>query len=409
MKRLSLTWADLERLLAPVSFGLGPVARYISAMALVAGALAVRMMIAPPNAGLPFITFFPAAALSAIVGGLGPGLLAAGLCTALSAWLFIDFANPSAVLTILIFVLDAVVVCTAIEAMRRYYHRTQAVTGDLERTIGRLSAMNTELERFAYVASHDLQEPLRSIISFSQLVARDYGDRLDERGRECLGFVIGGGKRLHGLITDLSTYSHVTLGAGRRQTINSRAALQHALDTLAEAPQQSGASVTIGPLPEIWGNQAQLGQVFLHLLDNAIKFRAPGRPLIIAIAAERHENEWVFGVTDNGIGFDGSEQDIFEIFRQLHPRGRYGGQGLGLAICRRIIHDHGGRIWAESAVGRGSSFHFSIPIGAPEAVLAANGPPHPRQDARPEGPDPATGAPSHVAQLPPSPVPRPAL
>jgi len=361
---------SLERILATISFGLNPPARYLMAVLLVGVALAVRWMIAPPSAGIPFLTFFPAAALSAIIGGLGPGLLAAGLGAALAYWLFTPYVDASAVLSILIFLADGIIVCSAIEAMRRYYIRSVATMRTLEQSVERLTVVNAELGRFAYIASHDLQEPLRSITSFSQLIQRDYGDRLDNKGQEYLGFVVDGGKRMHGLINDLLAYSRITTEAKLRGEVDSGDAARTALDNLMAEIRESGATVDVGSLPAVKANNVQLVQVFQNLLGNAIKFRAPDRSLRVSVTAQCDERECVFTVTDNGIGFDAAGQDVFEIFRQLHPRGRYPGQGVGLAICRRIIQEHEGRIWADSLPGRGSAIYFSLPVGDAAALPA---------------------------------------
>ncbi|MBC8036305.1 MAG: DUF4118 domain-containing protein [Rhizobiales bacterium] len=359
--RLSSKLASLEKLLATISFALSPSARYFAAVLLVALALAIRLLIAPIGPAVPFITFFPAAAMSAILGGLGPGLLSAGLGAVIASFLFISFGDSSGILSVAIFLIDGVIVCTAIEAMRRYYRRSAEAAQNLEITIQRLTTINAELERFAYVASHDLQEPLRSITSFSQLIARDYTDRLDARGQEFLGFVIDGGKRMHGLINDLLSYSRISSHASLRQWVKAADAVQTALDDLTDAIHESGAEIVVGSLPLVWANDVQLAELFRHLVGNAIKFRAPGRPLVISVTSKRDGDDWVFNVNDNGIGFAPMKSDVFEIFRQLHPRGTYAGQGVGLALCKRIVQDHEGRIWANSVPEQGSAFSISLP------------------------------------------------
>ncbi|GEM_PF-3619632 len=365
MTRLTTTLRSLEQMLATVSFGLSPIARYVVAVALVGIALEVRLLIAPPEGGVPFLTFFPAAAISAIIGGLGPGLVACVLGAALAVWQFIPLVDTTSWLSMLIFMVDGVIVCTAIEAMRRYYRRNAEMNFHLERTVERLSSMNAELARFAYVASHDLQEPLRSITSFSQLLVRDYSGRLDQRGLESLGFVIDGGRRMHQLINDLLAYSRATQqGSLRRGWVDANGALQAVRGALAEAIDACGAEIAVGPLPTVWVNDIQMIELLEHLVGNAIKFRAPDRPPRISVTCRRHDDAWLFAVTDNGIGFDPTTADVFEIFRQLHPRGTFGGQGLGLALCRRIVLDHEGRIWADSVPGRGTTIQFTLPAQA---------------------------------------------
>lgn len=357
-------WPKAERMLATVSFGLSRPLRYTAAVGMVVAALALRLAVAPAEAGLPFLTFFPAAAISAIVGGLGPGLVAAGLGAILACHLFFPVLDQAASLAVLIFLADGLIVCGAIEGMRRYYRHCRVTGHNLERTVGRLVAMNAELERFGYVASHDLQEPLRAIVSFSQLIARNYGDRLDDTGREYLDFLVEAGRRMQGLVAGLQDYSRLTVHPAPRYWINSSEIVHRSLVPLADAIRDTGAGISVEPLPSVWANGTQLTQVFEHLLGNALKFRAAGRRPVISVTCRLREDEWIFSVADNGIGFDPTEMNVFEIFRQLHPRGTFPGQGVGLALCRHIVGGHGGRIWVESRPGNGSTFHFTLPLPA---------------------------------------------
>jgi signal transduction histidine kinase len=231
----------------------------------------------------------------------------------------------------------------------------------MQTMIARLTEANTELERFAFVAAHDLREPLRSITSFAQLLERHLGDGLDPRGHEYLGFIIGGARRLNDLIGGLLVYSHLTANIGPPSPVSAAAACRAALDTLAAIIADSGAVIDVAPLPMVVAQDLPLVQVFQNLIGNALKFRAPDRVLHVAVTAEPDGTDWHVAVHDNGVGFDPEEQDVFDLFRQLHPFDGPGGSGLGLAICKRIIHTLGGRIWVDSRRGLGSVFHFTLP------------------------------------------------
>jgi len=232
----------------------------------------------------------------------------------------------------------------------------------LTKAVETLTEANSELERFAYVASHDLQEPLRTVACFAQLIERDYAEKLDDRGRQYLDLVTSGAIRMHHLINDLLAYSHTTRSEGHIEAVSAEAACRSALNNLQEAIQSSGAEIDITPLPNIAADSVLLIQVFQNLIGNAIKYRTEGTVPRIRVSAERQDRQWQFSVSDNGIGFDPSEQDVFELFRRLHPHSAYAGTGVGLAICKRIITRLGGRIWVESRPGAGSIFRFTLPL-----------------------------------------------
>jgi PAS domain S-box-containing protein len=231
-----------------------------------------------------------------------------------------------------------------------------------------LARSNRELEAFASVASHDLQEPLRTVASFTQLLAARYGDRLDADGHELMGFVVGGVLRMSALIEGLLAVSRVGTRALPHGQVDCERLLRGVLDDLKAALDEAGASVTHGPLPTLPGDEAQLAQLLRNLLDNAVKFRRPGVPPRVRVAATREGDEWVFRVSDNGLGIEPQYFDrIFVIFQRLHLQDEYPGTGIGLAVCRRVVERHGGRIWVESAPGEGSTFCFSLPA-APVAA-----------------------------------------
>jgi PAS domain S-box-containing protein len=260
-----------------------------------------------------------------------------------------------------IFPADASISKIEVDGKRIYTSVLRDVT-DRVRAEEELARSNAELEQFAYVASHDLQEPLRMVASYTQLLARRYGDRLDDDAREFIGFAVDGVTRMQALINDLLAFSRVgTRGASFERT-PSELVLQRTLSNLRPAIEESGAIVTHEPLPTVTVDAMQLGQVFQNLIGNALKFRRPDQQPRVHVSAEVGPEEWVFTVADNGIGIaaDYAER-IFVLFQRLHSRAEYPGTGIGLAICKKIVERHGGRIWFDSTPGEGTSFHFTIP------------------------------------------------
>jgi chemotaxis family two-component system sensor kinase Cph1 len=231
----------------------------------------------------------------------------------------------------------------------------------LARKTEELACSNAELEQFAYVASHDLQEPLRMVSSYVQLLARRYKEKLDSDADDFITFAVDGANRMQSLIRDLLAYSRVgTKGKGFEPT-PCESVLDITLANLQFAIEENAARVTHDPLPTVLADPSQLAQLFQNLIANAIKFRRQEAPHV-HLAAERHENEWLFSIRDNGIGIDEEYRErIFEIFQRLHGRNDYPGTGIGLALCKKIVERHGGRIWVMSDPGRGSTFHFTLP------------------------------------------------
>jgi PAS domain S-box-containing protein len=237
-----------------------------------------------------------------------------------------------------------------------------------------LARSNRELEAFASVASHDLQEPLRTVASFTELLAARYGERLDADGRELLDFVVGGVERMSALIEGLLAVSRVGTRALPHGLVDCEHVLHGVLDDLKAALDTAGASVTHGPLPTLPGDETQLAQLLRNLLDNAVKFRRPGVPPRVGVEAAREGDAWLFRVADNGLGIEPQYfERIFVIFQRLHLQDEFPGTGIGLAVCRRVVERHGGRIWVESEAGAGSTFCFTLPaarVGVPVAGAA---------------------------------------
>jgi len=234
---------------------------------------------------------------------------------------------------------------------------------DLARKADELARSNADLEQFAYVASHDLQEPLRMVAAYTQLLAERYRGKLDENADKFIGYASEGALRMQSLIQDLLAFSRVGRnGSGR---VDCDAVMEEVLMTLGPAIQESGAVVTHAALAEVWANRSQMAQVFQNLIGNAIKFRG-NEPPAIFVQAEKAGQQWLFSVSDNGIGIAPEyAENIFVVFHRLHARTEYPGNGIGLAICKKIVERNGGKIWVEAQTGHGSVFKFTLPCDGP--------------------------------------------
>jgi len=247
----------------------------------------------------------------------------------------------------------------------------------LRQTMDQLVATNTELMRFAHTAAHDLQEPLRSIVSYSQLLVRHADGTLSPEMQEDLNYLIPAARRMHGLINGLLNYTRLSTSSRPLRPVDTRHVVTAAVDGLRETLDEAGAEVTVGALPVVRGDELQILQVIQNLLSNAVKFRAPDRPCRIHLgaapdpiiparaAAEVPDGFAVFGVSDNGIGIpEGHRDRVFQIFHRLHTPQEYPGTGVGLSMCRRIIEGHGGRIWIVPAAEGGTTVLFTLPLDA---------------------------------------------
>ncbi len=234
-----------------------------------------------------------------------------------------------------------------------------------QRLVEDLKRSNEELERFAYVASHDLQEPLRTIASFIQLLERRYEGKFDKDANEFMDYIVDASFRMKDQIDGLLEYSRVTTDYKEFQPVDLEISLNHAITDLKTLIEENNAEINHDPLPTVMGNDDQLRRVFQNLVGNALKFRKPEIPprINISVYADEENNEYIFSVADNGIGIDEQYMErIFVIFQRLHTRKSYKGTGIGLSVVKRIIEHHGGRIWVESEPGTGSTFYFTLPV-----------------------------------------------
>jgi light-regulated signal transduction histidine kinase (bacteriophytochrome) len=251
-------------------------------------------------------------------------------------------------------ILVGIVVALLSEQISRREQELNNIIEDLKRS-------NEDLQQFAYVASHDLQEPLRAIVSFSQLLEEKYIDKLDKDGKEFISFITNGAKKMNVLIKDLLTYSRITTHAEPPALHDLDEILKDALYNLHEAIKESGAKVTYDKMPILKVDRTQFLQLFQNFISNAIKFRR-NIPPVIHIGVREGNVAWLFSIKDNGIGIESKYFDrLYNIFYRLHTQEEYPGTGIGLPICKKIIQRYGGKIWVESEVGKGTTFYFTIP------------------------------------------------
>lgn len=257
-----------------------------------------------------------------------------------------------------------------VEAMR---HQLILSLDDVSFKASELQRSNRELEQFAYVASHDLQEPLRKVASFCQMLENRYSDQLDERARRYIAYAVDGAKRMQGLINDLLAFSRVGQPGAHFRPADLNEVAGEAVSELEAAVEDSEATITVDRLPEITGDRTLLIQLFANLIGNSIKFRRVDATPVIRITAEQNDGEWEFACQDNGIGIEPAYRErVFVIFQRLHPRDAYPGTGIGLALCRKIVDFHGGKIWVEEkpAGTTGTTIRWTLPTTTSRQVVA---------------------------------------
>jgi signal transduction histidine kinase len=265
------------------------------------------------------------------------------------------------------------------EAIRRALHEKHLLhlrrlaEGHLARKVEELARSNADLEQFAFVASHDLQEPLRMVTAYTQLLRERYRGQLDENADKYIAYATEGAMRMQTLIQDLLAFSRI----GRKGFVSGRtdcgAAMAEVMMSMGTAIQESGATISYAGLPVVWSDRLQITQLFQNLIANAIKFRS-GEPPVISVQAEKSGEQWLFSVSDNGIGIAPEHADnIFVVFQRLHTRTEYPGNGIGLAICKKIVERWGGKIWVESEAGHGCTFKFTLPCEAPAEKEVGDG------------------------------------
>jgi light-regulated signal transduction histidine kinase (bacteriophytochrome) len=239
---------------------------------------------------------------------------------------------------------------------------TQFAESIRNRLVKQLVSVNEQLEQFAYVASHDLREPLRVIVCFTDLLAKEYGDKLDETGRQYMEINRKAAKKMEAMVADLLEYGRLGQCAERLMQTDCGAIMRQVTEALGECIRATDATIQCNPLPTMMANPLNLMRLFQNLVGNALKYHRPDHPPVIAVSAEDKKDKWLFSVADNGIGIEAPYlESIFAPFKRLHSDEQYPGTGIGLAICKRIVDSFGGAIWVDSTPGAGSTFFFTMP------------------------------------------------
>lgn len=319
----------------------------------------------------PLLFFTVGVVISAAYGGLGPGLLA----TALSVGIVQSFFQPEMFVlavahsNVILFTILGVAVSFILghlqktnSALLRANDRLEAARQSLAKHTAALSQANEELQRFAYAVAHDLNTPLRGISALTDLLVQRNAGKLDESSQECAGMIVTRVQRMQSMIKGLLDYAAAVEKPEIRTSVDCNSVVARAIQDLDSAIRQCGAQITVTPLPSIPATESHLLQVFSNLIGNAIKYRPTVRQPQIHISAAEQGDDWVFCVSDNGIGLDMKyAAEIFGMFRRLHGEGQFEGSGIGLALCKIVIQRHGGRIWVESEIGKGCRFFFALP------------------------------------------------
>lgn len=359
----------VERLPAIIHRERGGSVNFLIATVLMGIALWVRMMIAPIDAGLQYVTFFPAVTLAAVVGGLWPGIFTTILGLALATFIFTPpyysfsiEAIKEAMGSNVVFLMDGIIVCSSIEAMHRYRARYAAELKESRLQEARVTALNKSLDEFTCIAAHDLKEPLRGIHNYASILKEDCAARLDESGRQYIDSIQRLAERLSTLIDSLMTYSRLGVSELVRVPVNVDALVDAVAEDLSRLWTKDGIELRRnGRLAAVNGDAARIGEIFQNLFSNAAKYNDKSSKWI-EVGCDDSCTPAVFYVRDNGIGIaPHHHENVFRIFKRLHEQNKYGGgTGAGLTIVKKIVERYGGRIWLESVPGEGTAFYFTL-------------------------------------------------
>ena len=359
----------IDRLLSLVVQKRNNLVGYLIAILLICFALLVRFSIAPLSAGLQYLTFFPAVAVAAVLGGMGPGLLVVliGLCFATFIltppyWSISIFTFEKAIWSNIVFLTDGLIICFSIEAMHRYRENYERKLKKVQESEAVILGINKELDDFAYIASHDLKEPLRGIHNYASFLKEDFANQLDEDAWKYINSIQRLAERMTTLVDRLLEYSRIGSSEILKVTIDMDAIVDNVIEDLSALRAEGLVVTRIGKLGTEQGDAIRIGEIFQNLITNAAKYNDnPIKNVEIGRVAT-NTKVGTFYVKDNGIGIPPQHfESIFRIFKRLHEQSRYGGgSGAGLTIVRKIIEKHGGRIWLESTPEKGTTFYFTL-------------------------------------------------
>lgn len=347
----------------------GGVSAYAIVFALMGISLLMRLAIAPVDAGLQYLTFFPAVTLSAVIGGFWPGIFATFIGLSLATFFFTppfhSFSSEALQASFwsnMVFLLDGIIVCASIEGMHRYRAKYAAELQEAKHQEARVAEINKSLDEFTYIAAHDLKEPLRGIHNYASFLKEDHAAQLDVSGRQYIDSIQRLSRRLSALIDSLLAYSRLGSAELVKDTVDVDAVVDAVAEDMSRLWTEEGVTLRRnGRLGTVQGDAIRIGEVFQNLFSNAAKYNdKPSK--WIEVGCDRNGTQPVFYVRDNGIGIQQHHQgDVFRIFKRLHEQNKYGGGiGAGLTIARKTVERYGGRIWLESVPGEGTVFYFTL-------------------------------------------------
>lgn len=365
----NLTEWVVERMPVIIHRGRGNAFNYVIVIVLMVIALMVRMMLAPEDAGLQYVTFFPAVTIAAVIGGLWPGIFATVIGLSLATYIF---TPPYYSLSIgvmqtsfwpnIVFLMDGIIVCSSIEAMHRYRIRYADELKESRSNEARVIAINKELDDFAYITAHDLKEPLRGIHNYANFLKEDHATQMDEGALQYVNNIQRLAERLSSLIDHLLAYSRLGRTELDSSLVDVDAVVDSVVKDMSNVWVNEGVKLRrIGRLGTVTGDATRIGEVFMNLISNAAKYN--DKPVKwIEIGCNRSGAQPIFYIRDNGIGIPSQHhENIFQIFKRLHEQCKHGGgAGVGLSIVKKIVECHGGSIWLESVPGEGTVFNFTL-------------------------------------------------